>query len=1057
MPNNPSARPPPQSTATYSIEGMTCGACVSAITNGLEDLDGVSKAAISLVTERGAVNYDASKVTPEQILERIDDCGFDAKLLSTKTDSPVTEEITKDTPKDSNECTAIISIEGMTCGACVAAITNGVEGMNGVSKASISLVTERGAIEYDSSVVTSNEILERIDECGFDAKLLSTQPIENTPNSSSVETSFDNAIDPNRITDVRLKIYGMTCASCTSSVENVLLSTPGVKNAVVSLALEEVTITYNSSVTGPRTLVEAVEGAGFHAILATSADNSLQLESLSRVKSIHKCKKDLLVCLIFAIPVIIISKFVPHVFPFLAFLKYPIIAGLYLDDVVNFILTLPIQFGVGSRFYISAYRALSHRAPTMDVLVCLSTSCAFFFSVLSVLYSTAISYPKHPATLWETSAMLITFITAGKYLENKAKGQTSIALSRLISLSPSSATIYSYPEKYEENLHSENFDNTALEQKTVSTDLLQTGDITVLLPGEKVPADGTVLFGESYVDESLITGESMPVTKKIGDLVICGSINGHGRMDIKVTRTGNDTKLAHIVQLVQDAQTSKTEVQRYADYIAGFFVPCVIFLGFGTFFVWMILSHILNNPPKVFEGEESKFMVCLHLCISVIVVACPCALGLATPTAVMVGTGVGASNGILIKGGAVLETASRVTTVLFDKTGTLTTGKMAVSNFQRITSVGNLTIKPKSWWTLVAAVEQNSEHPIARGIVNKARSECGMEEESTVPGVSSSAFEAVVDNFKVIVGEGVMATVSLPSENATYSVITGNSKLLDNFGIKIPDDASQKALVAGQTIVFVAINKSYAGYIALSDTIRPQARATVDALKRLGYSVGMVSGDQPSVVARVAKQLGIHRSRAWGGISPEGKLQIIDRLQCTDPELGGSGINLDGGSAEVVAFVGDGINDSPALTQAALGISLAGSTDAAMEAADIVLIKEDPLLDVAAAFHLSRTTFNRIKLNLGWAVLYNMFMIPFAMGVFLPLGIMLHPVFAGAAMAFSSVSVVVSSLLLQLWKCPEWISPLSKPANSENSCLKFFKTIFSRKPKSPSYQLLSNN
>lgn len=1045
---------PPQSTATFAIEGMTCGACVAAITNGVEQLDGVSKANVSLVTERGAVEFDAAKITPDQILERIDDCGFDAKLLSTK--QPQTSA--KPAATETTNCTATFSIEGMTCGACSAAITNGVEGMTGVTKAAVSLITERAVVDYDSSVVTPEQILERIDECGFDAQLLSTQPVvihELGPGPRA-------DVEPKSLTEIRLKIFGMTCSSCTGSVESALLAVPGVKEAVVALALEEATVTYNPSITGPRIMVDAVEDAGFDAILSSSADNTLQLESLSRVKSISKCKKDFFISLSFALPVIIISKLVPGVFPFLACLKTRIFPGLYVDDVINFLLTLPIQFGVGAHFYTSSYRALKHRAPTMDVLVCLSTSSAFFFSVLSVFYSIIIANPNHPSTLWDTSAMLITFISAGKYLENKAKGQTSAALSRLISLNPGSATIYANPDKYEQNLISPTFDSVALEQRTVSSDLLQVGDIVVVLPGEKVPADGFILSGESYVDESLITGESMPVVKRPGDAVICGSINGLGRIDIKVTGAGNDTKLANIVQLVQDAQTSKTEVQRYADYIAGLFVPTVIFLGFTTFFVWMILSHLLHHPPAVFTGEQGKFMVCLHLCISVIVVACPCALGLATPTAVMVGTGVGASHGILIKGGAVLEMASRITTVLFDKTGTLTTGKMTVSEFDRLSTVGNLVVKANSWWTLIATLEQSSEHPIAKGIVARARLECGMEEESSLPGVTNSVFDAETTDFKVIVGEGVLATITLPSENTSYRVVTGNSKLFDARGIDIPRGVKEKALVAGQTTVFVAINETYAGYICLSDTIRPNAAATVDALKRMGYSVGMVSGDQPSVAARVAKQLGISPSRVWGGVSPEGKLDIIEQLQSTDPEQDGSGINLSRGPVEVVAFVGDGINDSPALARASLGISLAGATDAAMEAADIVLIKEDALIDVAAALHLSRATFKRIKLNLGWAVIYNMFMIPFAMGVFLPLGIMLHPVFAGAAMAFSSVSVVVSSLLLQTWKCPDWISsPSSLRKSPERSCFSSVRSLFSRADstgvQTHMYQPLSEN
>lgn len=1047
------------STAIFAIEGMTCGACVASITTGLEGMPGVSKAAISLVTERGAVDFDSSVVSPEQLLERIDDCGFNANLLTVN-------KLAHSEPGPSassaafQQFTTIVAIEGMTCGACVASITSALDSMPGVENAAISLVTERGAIEHSSNV-SPEAILERIEDCGFDAVLISSNP-----SVESVDAAPQN-IQSNvgKESTLRLKVYGMTCASCTMSVENALLASPGVKEALVSLALEEVSITYDPSQTGPRTLVETVEAAGFNAILATSADNSLQLESLSRVKSIAKCRNDFLICLTFGIPVIILSKFVPGLFPFFGFLKKPAFPGLYWDDIVNFFLTLPIQFGVGYKFYTNTYKALSHRSPTMDVLVCISTSCAFFFSIFSIFYSVFIAYPHHPATLWETSAMLITFITGGKYLENKAKGQTSVALSRLISLSPSSATIYVNPGKFLENVDSKSFDASAMETRVISTDLLQPGDITVLLPGEKVPADGIVVSGESYVDESLITGESMPVTKTPGDSVICGSINGHGRMDIRVVQAGNDTKLAHIVQLVQSAQTSKTQVQRYADYIAGFFVPCVILLSLVTFLVWLVLSHSMHHPPKVFEGEEGKFMVCLRLCISVIVVACPCALGLATPTAVMVGTGVGASNGILIKGGDVLETASSITTVLFDKTGTLTTGKMSLIDYHRLATFGPLTLKASSWWTLLGAVEANSEHPIARGIVAKARTECGFSTDD-----STAVFPATVSNFKVLVGKGVTASVCLAADNVVYSVIAGNRKLLDSENVSIPEENDQKTSAASQTIVFIAVNGHYAGYVALSDTLRPQAQTAVDALVRLGYDVGIVSGDNPSVVARVAKQLGIPRSRAWGGVSPEGKLQIIEQLQSNDPELSGGDLSMDGrrgGKPEVVAFVGDGINDSPALAQAALGISIAGATDAAMEAADIVLIKEDPLLDVPAAFHLSRTTFRRIKINLCWAFIYNIFMIPVAMGMFLPFGVMLHPVLAGASMAFSSVSVIVSSLLLQFWRCPEWIWPVSRPALADTddeetgarnnySPVAFIRRLF-RRSRAPSYELLSHN
>ncbi|CAN6664855.1 copper-transporting ATPase [Trichomonascus vanleenenianus] len=877
----------------------------------------------------------------------------------------------------------------MTCGSCVAAITNALEATDGVSEVAVSLVTNQGSVKYSPSVVPVEEILERIEDCGFDAALVSNDP----PQRKS------------RAEEVKIKVYGMTCSSCSNTVENTLREVEGVKSAVVALSLEEATVNYDPAVVGVRALIERIEDCGFDAMLSKSLNNASQIAALSRVKEIQAYRSDLIRCLAFSIPVFVLSMLVPHVLPFLAFLKFRVLPGLYFDDILNCALTIPVQFGVGARFYSAAWKAIKHKAPTMDVLVCLSTSCAFFYSCVAVVASLIAGYDKRPSTLWDTSTMLVTFVMMGKYLENKAKGQTSVALSRLISLVPSTATIYESPEvAYAAAVTGKKTEDTSsLGEKTISTDLLQVNDIAIIRPGEKIPADGIVLSGSSYVSEALITGESFPITKNEGDFVIGGSVNGPGRIDIRISKVGEDTKLSHIVRLVRDAQTSRAPIQRFADYLATYFVPTVILLGLATFTLWMVVAHVTQNPPKVFKEEVAggSFFICLRLCISVIVVACPCALGLATPTAVMVGTGVGAEHGILIKGGAILETANGIDTVLFDKTGTLTLGKMVVNEYSNYYSASHPTFTEKDWWRLIALIESSSEHPVAHSVIEKAQEVLG-----------DSSFGNLAEGFKVFVGMGVQGSATLAG-GRSYDVIVGNMALFKEKGIEVPSGEMTHITASDKTIVAFAIDGEYAGWISMSDAAKPDARAAVEALKRLGMRVGMVTGDNLNSARRIGKIVAIEDDMIWAGVTPEGKIDLIRNLQDNTIQP----------KRSIVAMVGDGINDSPALAASSLGIALSGSTDVAMEAADIVLLKEqDELLDVAAALHLSRKSFYRIKINLVWALIYNVVMIPFAMGCFIPFGIMLDPMIAGAAMALSSVSVVVSSLFLQRWQPPKWMT-----------------------------------
>lgn len=939
------------------------------------------------------------------------------------------------------------AVEGMTCGSCVAAVTSGLEGLKGVESVDVALVTERAMVVHGPDLNTS-DIIERIEDCGFDGRLISQQ-VEDS------QDSHDDAGDGanKQMTTTRLRIFGMTCSSCTGAVERALLALDGVADAAVSLPLEEATVEHDAAVAGARDLIAAVEDAGFDAMLAQSLDNRAQIAALSRVKEIKHYRKQVLTCAALSAPIVVLEMLVPQVFPFLGFLKSELVPGLFLNDIICLCLTAPIQFGIGRQFYAKAFKALKARAPNMDVLVSASTSCAFFYSVFAMVHGVVVGIRHHQHMLWETTAMIFTFLLIGKYLENRAMGQTSFALSRLISLVPASAIIYEgydieaakaamkNQRKKTETAEDENSGDDAASavepapegttERTVSTDLLQVNDVVILRPGEKVPADGTVLRGTSYVNEALITGESLPVQKKPGDTVIGGSVNTHGALDVLVTRTGGDTKLAQIVRLVQDAQTSRAHVQRFADYVAGFFVPCVLLLALLTFAVWMVVSRFGRDPPAVFRSGEGAFMVCLRLCISVIVVACPCALGLATPTAVMVATGVGAQHGILVKGGAILERARGVDTVMFDKTGTLTEGRMSVSASdiaQGMTS--------RKWWALVGAAEQGSEHPIARALAEHAREVCGL--------APDAAFSSTAADFEARVGEGVRATVD------GHKLAVGRPDMLTAAGIAIPPNAIPDG---ESTTVAVAIDGAYAGWVALMDVVKPEARTAVQALRRLGLDVGMISGDSRAVALKVARTVGISPDLVFAEASPADKIKVIRRLQGTDSDTtanADNSVELGAVSAMAtaanpvtsalkqprrVAMVGDGINDSPALAASTVGITIAGATDVAVEAADVVLLRERALLDIPAAIVLSRSAFTRIKFNLFAACIYNVLMIPFAMGVFLPLGLMLNPMAASGAMAMSSVSVVASSLWLQRWEPPKWIeagdtAPTDLEANS---------------------------
>ncbi|KAI1870938.1 hypothetical protein JX265_005978 [Neoarthrinium moseri] len=1003
---------PPTTVTTVAIEGMTCGACTSAVEGGFADVPGVKHFSISLLSERAVVEHDASLLPTDKILETIEDRGFGATLVDSEIQEPVKRIPSEGSTSQPSVATTTVAIEGMTCGACTSAVEGGFSGLEGVLRFNISLLAERAVITHDTRKLPAEKISEIIDDRGFDAKILSTV--------------FESADGGANTSTAHFKIYGNPDREAADAIEKALLALPGIKSAKLSLASSRLTISHQPAVAGLRVVVDTIEAAGYNALVADNDDNSAQIESLAKTREIQEWRRAFKVSLSFAIPVLFIGMIFPMAIPALDFGGLQILPGLFLGDIICLCLTIPIQFGIGKRFYTSAYKSVKHGSPTMDVLVVLGTSSAFFFSVAAMIISFLFPPHSRPSTIFDTSTMLITFITLGRFLENRAKGQTSKALSRLMSLAPSMATIYADPiaaEKVAEGWDSVRGsgepktpvrDGNAVEEKVIPTELIQVGDIVVIRPGDKIPADGLIVRGETYVDESMVTGEAIPVQKKKGSNVIGGTVNGHGRVDFRVTRAGRDTQLSQIVKLVQDAQTTRAPIQRLADTIAGYFVPIILMLGFLTFIVWMVLSHVLKDPPKIFttEGSGGKLFVCFKLCISVIVFACPCALGLATPTAVMVGTGVGAENGILVKGGAALETTTKVTQVVLDKTGTITYGKMSVAT-AKLTSVWqDNEWRRRLWWTIVGLAEMGSEHPVGKAVLGAARAELGLDAEGAIDGS--------IGEFAAAVGQGISATVQPASsaDRTRYNVLVGNVRFLRENSVEVSDDdieASEqinskanksKSTSAGTTNIFIAIDGRYAGHLCLSDTVKEGATAAISVLHRMGIKTAIVTGDQRSTALAVASIVGIPEEDVFAGVSPDQKQAIIRRLQ---------------GKGECVAMVGDGINDSPALATADVGIAMASGTDVAMEAADVVLMRPNNLMDIPAALNLARTIFRRIKFNLGWACAYNLVGLPFAMGIFLPLGLHLHPMAAGAAMACSSVSVVVSSLLLKFWKRPQWM------------------------------------
>ncbi|KAI8917401.1 hypothetical protein BC831DRAFT_485164 [Entophlyctis helioformis] len=951
-----------------SVHGMTCNSCVNTVTGVLNGLAGVTRAAVDLAGASATVTIDTAAIQPAQVAAAIDDCGFEAAVLSTtaaaSSDSTlvpvgvVSSAATLYPPSAAAPTAAKASLlqdlasspprrlRGMTCASCVASIENHLKGQDGIVSCKVALSLERAVVEYAESKLSEASIANMINDIGV----------------------------------ANLKIFGMTCGSCSGKIEREVGKMPGVRSVTVNLLGQTGRFEFDKQDIGVRDIVKKIESLGYNAVMADTNSNA-QIESLARSKEIRLWRKAFFTSLGFTLPVMAISMLMPKIARSVVDADV-VFRGLHLGDVAMMLLTIPVQFGVGRRFYKAAFKSVSHGSYTMDVLVTLGTTLAFVFSIISMLNTVLRGGSPRSEVFFETSAALITFVSLGRYLENLAKAKTGAALSKLLSLAPSHAVLLEMDQT-----------TGQIVERQIPSEYIKAGDLLKIVPGERIPADGMVEFGATEVDESLVTGEPLPVTKIAKDQVIAGTVNGSGVVHVRAERVGTDTTLAQIVKLVSDAQTAKAPIQNVADHIAGIFVPTVVALGVATFLIWMCVILGTNWIPSSFPPDSNWFFVCLSMCISVIVVACPCALGLATPTAVMVGTGVGAKLGILIKGGGPLETAHRVSKVVFDKTGTLTMGRMSLVAFRTFDVASAPGLSDADLLSMVGAVESNSEHPLGKSIVEHARSQLGV-----------SAFREQVVDFEAIPGSGISCHVIRADGSQMHAMHIGSVKYLqDTAGVSLTDASmATKAQYEsrGCTVVLVALDGALAALVALADTLKPEATSVVRALRRMRIQVAMVTGDQELTARVIAKQCGITEVHA--GTSPAGKKSIVERMQA---------------EGHVVAFVGDGINDSASLAQSDMGIAAYGGTDVAIEAANVVLMRPD-LTDVVAAIDLSRTIFQRIWINFAWASVYNVLMIPLAMGVGAPWGITLPAVVSGLAMSMSSVSVVVSSLLLRYYRRP---------------------------------------
>ena len=885
----------------FDVKGMTCASCSSRIEKVVGKIDGVNDVVVNLATEKMSVDFDQDKVNVNQIEEKVKKAGYEAI------------EIQSDNIVEKN-----YNITGMTCASCSSRIEKVLNKADGVESAVVNLATERATVKFDKDVISSEDIIKKVEKAGYGAE----------------------EIEEGNKSEAHFKVKGMTCASCANRIEKVVNKMDGVYEAVVNLALEDMNVKYDKRKVAVEDIEKVVKNAGYEAIeIKDTTKSDHKKDAQEKVK---KARNRFIWAVVFAIPLLLIAMG-----PMLG-LKLP---GVINPDIspfnyafIQLILALIIAF-IGKDFFIHGFKNLFHLSPNMDTLIALGSSAAILYGIYALvkIYQGDIHFAHH--LYFESAGMIVAFISLGKFLEAITKGKTSDAISKLMGLAPKTATII-----------------VDGKEKVVGIDDVRVNDIILVKPGEKLPVDGEVVEGTTSVDESMLTGESIPVEKNPGDQVFGASLNKNGMFKYKATKVGKDTVLSKIINLVEDAQGTKAPIAKLADVISGYFVPVVIIIAVLSALAWFFIGN-----------ENLEFA--LNILISVLVIACPCALGLATPTAIMVGTGKGAENGVLIKSGVALEEAHKINTIVFDKTGTITEGK------PKVTDIISASIKEDELLKFAAAAEKGSEHPLGEAIVKEAENR-----NIELPQIKT---------FNSIPGEGIITNIE------GKDIVIGNRKIMDRSKIDISNIEAKAHNLAdsGKTPMFIAIDGALAGIIAVADTVKENSKKAVEALHNMGIEVVMLTGDNEKTAKAIAKQVGI--DRVISDVLPEGKANVIKDLQ---------------NEGKKVAMVGDGINDAPALVTAEIGMAIGSGTDVAIESADIVLMRSD-ILDVVGAIQLSRATIRNIKQNLFWAFGYNVLGIPVAMGILkLFGGPLLNPMIGSFAMSLSSVSVLLNALRLKGFK-----------------------------------------
>lgn len=802
-----------------------------------------------------------------------------------------------------------LPISGMSCASCASAIESELKKTEGVLDASVNFGVEKASVTFDPAIAKTENLVKAIRDTGYDVV---TQK-------------------------ATIPIRGMHCASCVETIETTLWEMEGVVSANVNFGTEKATVEFIPGKVSLSEIRRAMRELRYEP-LDPEEENLADEEKKAQERETKTLRNKLIFSA--AVGLIVFLGSMNEWFPWMP--------NILKNWITLFILTTPVQFWAGWQFYKGALAALKHKRTDMNTLIALGTSAAYLYSVIATFFPNIfLRGGIEPATYYDTSAIIISLILLGRFLEAKARGKTNEAIRKLINLGAKTASVMKDGEEVD-----------------IPVEEVQVGDIVVVRPGEKIPVDGIVQEGYSTVDESMVTGEPIPSEKKAGNKVIGATINRTGSFKFRATNVGKDTVLSQIIKLVEEAQASKAPIQRLADIIALYFVPVVIGIAVLTFIIWYFFG-----PAPTFTYAFLNF-------VAVLIIACPCALGLATPTAIMVGTGKGAENGVLIKNAEALEMARKINVIVFDKTGTLTKGKPEVTDILTSGEFPKVDIL-----RIVSSAESGSEHPLSEAIVQHAK-KMGLNVKDS-------------ERFSAIPGEGIESTVD------GHSVFVGNIKLMNSKGIDMThlENMAEKLADEGKIPVFVSLDKKGAGIIAVADTLKPYSLEVVQAIKNLGIEVILITGDNRRTAEAIGKKLGI--DRVFAEVAPQDKANEIKKLQ----EEG-----------KTVAMVGDGINDAPALAQADLGIAIGAGTDIAIESGDIVLIGDD-LRGVITAIELSRKTISTIKQNFFWAFFYNVLLIPLAAGVLYPFfGILLNPILAAAAMALSSVSVVSNSLRLKRFK-----------------------------------------